>query len=232
MILGPFHIMELHMTDFLFSIPTDVLRAALVCVSSEETRYYLRGVHVEPDADDVVLVSTDGHRLFCGRCPLPPAGAITPAKPFIVPTDAIKKALTGYKGLGIQLERTGDVWTLGDVTFKPVDGTFPDWRRVAPTQKTISEDLGKIAQFNPAYVADMGKVAKAVSAATRGAVVLPIVHHMGPGPAFVTFPGREDLFALLMPMRGEMRDKSDLGFLRDHLTQRKADALADAAKRA
>ena len=55
------------MTDFLFSIPTDVLRAALVCVSTEETRYYLRGVHVEPDADDVVLVSTDGHRLFCGR---------------------------------------------------------------------------------------------------------------------------------------------------------------------
>jgi hypothetical protein len=164
MILGPFHIMELHMTDFLFSIPTDVLRAALVCVSSEETRYYLRGVHVEPDADDVVLVSTDGHRLFCGRCPLPPAGAITPAKPFIVPTDAIKKALTGYKGLAIQLERTGDVWTLGDVTFKPVDGTFPDWRRVAPTQKTISEDLGKIAQFNPAYVADMGKVAKAIAA--------------------------------------------------------------------
>ena len=57
------------MTDFSFSVPTDVLRAALVCVSTEETRYYLRGVHVEPDADDVVLVSTDGHRLFCGRSP-------------------------------------------------------------------------------------------------------------------------------------------------------------------
>jgi len=220
------------MTDFLFSIPTDVLRAALVCVSSEETRYYLRGVHVEPDADDVVLVSTDGHRLFCGRCPLPPAGAIPPAKPFIVPTDAIKKALTGYKGLAIQLERTGDVWTLGDVTFKPVDGTFPDWRRVAPTQKTISEDLGKIAQFNPAYVADMGKVAKAVSAATRGAVVLPIIHHMGSGPAFVTFPGREDLFALIMPTRGEMRDKAELGFLMAHVAQNKAATLAAAAKRA
>ena len=66
------------MTDFLFSVPTDVLAAALVCVSTEETRYYLRGVHVQPDADDVVLVSTDGHRLFCGRCPLPPAGAVTP----------------------------------------------------------------------------------------------------------------------------------------------------------
>jgi hypothetical protein len=231
MILGPFHIMELHMTDFLFSIPTDVLRAALVCVSSEETRYYLKGVNVAPDADDVVLVSTDGHRLFCGRCPLPPAGAVTPSEPFIVPTDAIKKALTGYKGLGIQLQRTGDIWTLGDVTFKPVDGVFPDFRRVVPTQKTISDDLGKIAQFNPAYVADMGKVAKAVAPTTRGAVALPIIHHMGSGPAVVTFSGREDLFCLVMPMRGEMRDKAELGFLTAHVTQDKAATLAAMAKR-
>lgn len=220
------------MTNFSFSIPTDVLRAALVCVSTEETRYYLRGVNVQPDADDIVLVSTDGHRFFCGRCPPPPAGAITPAAPFIVPTDAIKKALTGYKGLAIYLERAGDVWTLGDVTFKPVDGTFPDWRRVAPTQKTISEDLGKIAQFNPAYVADMGKVAKAVAPTTRGAVALPIIHHMGSGPSVVTFPGREDLFALLMPMRGEMLDKAELGFLLAHVAQNKAATLTAAAKRA
>jgi hypothetical protein len=225
-----FHIMELHMTDFSFSIPTDVLRAALVCVSTEETRYYLRGVHVEPDADDVVLVSTDGHRLFCGRCPLPPAGAITPAEPFIVPTDAIKKALTGYKGLGIQLQCTGDIWTLGDVTFKPVDGTFPDWRRVAPTQKTISDDLGKIAQFNPAYVADMGKVAKAV--ANPREKLCPVIHHLGDGPAMVTFPGHENLFCLLMPRRAELLSILGLGFLMAHVTQRKAEALAAMPKRA
>jgi len=218
------------MTDFSFSVPTDVLRAALVCVSTEETRYYLRGVHVEPDADDVVLVSTDGHRLFCGRCPLPPAGAVTPAKPFIVPTEAVKKALTGYKGLGIHLTRTGDVWTLGDVTFKPVDGTFPDWRRVVPSQKTISEDLGKLAQFNPAYLADMGKVSKALSPARQN--IMPVIHHMGSGPAMVTFPGREDLFCLIMPMRGEMLDKAELGFLMAHVTQDKAATLAAAPKRA
>jgi hypothetical protein len=212
MILGPFHIMELHMTDFLFSIPTDVLRAALVCVSSEETRYYLKGVHVSPDADDVVLVSTDGHRLFCGRCPLPPAGAITPAEPFIVPTDAIKKALTGYKGLGIQLQRTGDVWTLGDVTFKPVDGTFPDWRRVAPTQKTISEDLGKIAQFNPAYVADMGKVAKAVAPSHTWRGGPADHHHMGSGPAFVTFPAARIFLPCLCRCGARCATKQSLAF--------------------
>lgn len=224
------------MTDFSFSVPTDVLRAALVCVSTEETRYYLRGVNVHPDADDIVLVSTDGHRLFCARCPLDnattPAAPIAPAAPFIVPIDALKKALTGYKGSAIHLERAGNVWTLGDVTFKPVDGTFPDWQRVVPTQKTISADLGKIAQFNPAYVADMGKIAKAVAPTTRGEVALPIIHHMGSNPAFVTFPGRITLFVLLMPMRGEMLDKAELGFLLAHVTQNKSEALAAAAKRA
>jgi len=219
------------MTDFLFSVPTDVLRSALVCVSSEETRYYLRGVHVEPDADDVVLVSTDGHRLFCGRCPLPPAGAVTPAKPFIIPTDAVKKALTGYKGLGIQIQRTGDVWTLGDVTFKPVDGTFPEWRRVVPSQKTISEDLGKLAQFNPTYLADMGKVAKAVAPGPRS-TLNPVIHHMGSNPAMVTFPGREDLFCLVMPMRADVKDKAELGFLAAHVSQNKAETLAAMPKRA
>jgi len=215
------------MTDFSFSVPTDVLRAALVCVSTEETRYYLRGVHVEPDADDVVLVSTDGHRLFCGRCPLPPAGAVTPAEPFIIPTETIKKALTGYKGLGIHLTRTGDVWTLGDVTFRPVDGTFPDWRRVVPTQKTISDDLGKIAQFDPAYIGDMGKVCKALVGAGK-----PVIHHMGGNPSMVTFPGREDLFCLLMPMRADMLDTAELGFLLAHVAQNKAATLAALPKRA
>lgn len=214
------------MTDFLFSVPTDVLRAALVCVSNEETRYYLQGVHVEPDADDVLLVSTDGHRLFCGRCPLPPAGAVTPAEPFIIPTAAIKKALTGYKGLGIQLERVGDTWTLGDVTFQPIAGTFPDWRRVAPTQKTISEDLGKLAQFDPVYVADMGKIAKALRQPREQ--LCPVLHHMGNGPAMVTFPGHENLFCLLMPRRATMLDKAELGFLMAHVTQNKAETLAKA----
>lgn len=218
------------MTDFSFSVATDVLRAALVCVSTEETRYYLRGVSIEPDADDVVIVSTDGHRLFCGRVPMPPAGAILPPSKFIIPTEAVKKALTGYKGLGIHLTRTGDVWTLGDVTFKPVDGTFPEWRRVAPSQKTISEDLGKIAQFNPAYMADMGKVAKAVAPGPRH-TVQALVHHMGSGPAVVTFTGREDLFCLVMPMRGELRDKAELGFLTAHVTQDKAATLAAMDKR-
>ena len=218
------------MTDFSFSVATDVLRAALVCVSTEETRYYLRGVSIEPDADDVVIVSTDGHRLFCGRVPMPPAGAILPQSKFIIPTDAVKKALTGYKGLGIHLTRTGDVWTLGDVTFKPVDGTFPEWRRVAPSQKTISEDLGKLAQFNPTYMADMAKVAKAVAPGPRH-TVHATVHHMGSGPAVVTFTGREDLFCLVMPMRGEMLDKAALGFLTAHVTQDKAATLAAMAKR-
>jgi DNA polymerase III sliding clamp (beta) subunit (PCNA family) len=220
--------MELHMTDFSFSLPTDVLRAALVCVSTEETRYYLRGVNVQPDGGDLVLASTDGHRLFCGRCPLDnattPVAPIAPAAPFILPAESIKKALTGYKGATIHVERAGDVWTLGDVTFKPVDGTFPDYRRVAPTQKTLGEDLGKIAQFKPAYLADMGKIQKAL-----GVGECPVIHHMGHGPAIVTFLGRDNLFCLLMPVRADLLSPADLSFLRDRVMPSDAQQLAASA---
>jgi hypothetical protein len=132
--------------------------------------------------------------------------------------------------LGIQIGRIGDVWTLGDVTFKPVDGTFPDFRRVVPSQKTISEDLGKIAQFSPAYMADMGKIAKIFFPARSK--VHPAVHHLGANPSIVTFGGREDVFALVMPLRAETRDKAELGFMLANITQDKAATLAAMPKRA
>jgi hypothetical protein len=98
---------------------------------------------------------------------------------------------------------------------------------VLPSLKTIGEDLGKIAQFNPTYVGDMGKVCKALTGAGK-----PVIHHMGGNPSMVTFPGREDLFCLLMPMRADMLDTAQLGFMRDHVGQNKAETLAAAAKRA
>jgi DNA polymerase III sliding clamp (beta) subunit (PCNA family) len=45
-------------------IPTDLLKAALFCASSEETRYYLKGVHLSTSGH---MVTTDGHRRFVAR---------------------------------------------------------------------------------------------------------------------------------------------------------------------
>ena len=52
-------------------IPTDLLKAALLCASTEETRYYLKGVHLSTSGH---MVTTDGHRMFVARLNDRPAG--------------------------------------------------------------------------------------------------------------------------------------------------------------
>lgn len=171
------------MSIFSIEIPVDLLKAAHACVSTEETRYYLNGVFVDPRG---WLVATDGHRLFAARISgiegtLPPEGVI-------IPRDTIKKALTGYKQQTITLTDKA----LGDTLCTFIDGTFPAWERVVP-----KETSSQTAQFNPAYVGDMGKIAKLVGA-NNG---YPHIWHNGEGPALVSFFPREDCFAVLMPVR-------------------------------
>lgn len=204
------------MASFFFSLETATLKAAMVCTSSEETRYYLRGVSIEPEGAGVAIVSTDGHRLFAARYePARDAATVFPAEKFIIPSETIKKALVGYKAETITLRRDGDVWFLGDMTFQPIDGVFPEWRRVFPSEETLRDALGTVAQFNPAYMADMGKVAKALAPGKH--TMTPQIHHCGQNPAFVTFPGRDDLFCLVMPMRGETMPAHDLLLMRDRV---------------
>ena len=184
------------MTDnyAILTVPTAILKAALVCASTEQARFYLNGVYVDPKG---FLVSTDGHRLFCGKIDFDPGHA--PFEGWVIPSDAIKRALTGYKADTIEITQT----RVNVVSCKPVDGSFPDWRRVVPTELN-----GETAQFNPAYVADMGKIG--VLLFGRGKPVLSAqIHHNGEGPAGVTFASCEDAFAVLMPIRATYADPAD-----------------------
>lgn len=184
------------------TVNADMLRAALICASTEQARYYINGVYVDPKG---YLVSTDGHRLFCGKIDLDAQGpdrdqSIAPDsfEGWIIPSDAIKRALTGYK------QQTIDVAPdrLGDLACKSVDGSFPDWRRAVP--QTLS---GAIAQFNPAYIADMGKIGLLLTGKRKSDAGLTAhLHHNGEGPAGVTFPYCATAYAVLMPIRTQHTD--------------------------
>ena len=184
-------------------IQTDILRAAIICASTEQARYYLNGVYVDPAG---YVVTTDGHRLFC--CEIDLEGSNVAPGSFagwIIPSDAIKRALQGYKALTILIAPD----RVGDTMCKPVDGSFPAWRRMVPAADTLS---GVTAQFNPAYVADMGKIGALLSPKARkgysaGTGLTAHLHHNGEGPAGVTFPqSNENAFAVLMPIRGGYHD--------------------------
>ena len=170
-------------------IPTDLLKAALYCASNEESRYYLRGVHLATSGH---MVTTDGHRLFCAKL----AEAVP--QDVIIPIDTVKAALklAGKKAETIELNGN----TLGGIAFVPVDGTFPNWKAVIPPiDGYVTNPDGKQGFFNPDYVYDLGQMSRALGSKTGTFYNL---HGWDSGsPHGVTFGQRTDCFAVIMPMR-------------------------------
>jgi len=169
------------------------LRAAVIVASKEETRYYLKGVAVQAGDKGAFIVATDGHRAMAFR---QSAEAQAPVD-IIIPAGIIAGITVNKHVERAHLTCVGEnLWRIDygstSVVFSPIDGTFPDWRRVVP--KEIS---GETAQFNPSYVGDFAKVAKALAA--KGDCVK--IAHNGGGPALVTFGDDIDGFGLLMPTR-------------------------------
>ena len=145
----------------------ECLKAVFPFGSKEETRYYLNGVYAESG----LLVATDGHRLAA----IKPALMESQGAGFIIPSATIKQVLSIKAGKREELfcefnTETGvaTVYTLdrdknrdskGAFPFKPIDGTFPEWRRVIPAaenfntanHKDRNQNTG--AGFNSAYLA-------------------------------------------------------------------------------
>jgi hypothetical protein len=186
------------MTDFSIELPTDLLRAAMLCVSSSETRYYLKGVSIEPELGGPRIVSTDGHILFAARF----VGADLPGDKFIVPIEALDKAMKGHKLPWFQLSRAGAIWTAGDVRFDPIDGTFPHWRLVIPKAPS---DAPVVATYDPDYLALMKKAARLLG----GKGSTPSIYQNGENPALVTFGERRDCVGVVMPVRDRTAPKAE-----------------------
>ena len=135
-----------------------LLKAAAFAISKDAMRYYLNGVCLQADEKNgVILIATDGHRLLAFR-----DSETWEGEPInvIIPSDVIASIkLNKYYDEG-ELTQDGDKWSLEyagapGITFKMIDGTFPDWRRVVP-----NEFSGEQATFNPKYYGDFAKVAK------------------------------------------------------------------------
>ena len=117
------------------------LETVRFAVSSEETRYYLNGVHVHPGRDRDGRgrrhqVTTDGHRPAWLRLPLPEGAEAMPR--VILPkktVDLVAKMLAKADG-SARLEVSDTKVRLRHghlvLTSKLIDGTFPDYGRAVP----------------------------------------------------------------------------------------------------
>jgi len=172
-------------TTIAIEVPTAMLKAALICASTEKVRYYLNGVYVDPKG---FLVSLDGTRMFCGKIDLE---GVPEFDGWIICRDTLKRALTNYKAATMTISPN----CVGNTLCQPIDAPFPEWRSVVPT-----EPSGETAQFNPNYVADMGKIGDLLRGGRKGGLSAHI-HHNGEAPTAITFPDIRNAFAVLMPIR-------------------------------
>lgn len=203
----------------------NLFRLASMAMSTEATRYYLAGVHIQPHAvKGVTLVSTDGYRLVCihdesGHADESAIVHLTP--------DALKmckRQKAGVRTLDIQMETLAkgsasvyDTYPTPEETAASVpaerreivgispgncivDGTFPDWRCVLPA---IDFAKPAFATYSGAYLGDFGKLGTDLAAHFNGShqpCPMTVYSSDKGAPALIRWAGIKSAFGMLMPV--------------------------------
>jgi DNA polymerase-3 subunit beta len=208
----------------MFTIDHDVIKALLTAMPKQDIRYYLVGALIDVRESDITLVATDGHMLLA--VPVHPdniESAIPPGQ-YIIPRatlEAVKPAKAGRTTLpirvsvhvpeptpdpdrpGVKLKHAPTITLEGatTATTAPVNGRFPDWRRVVPATSS-----GELQQFDPALIARWGQIHS-----TLGGKIPPTIHHNGNAPAWISGL-HHGAIGVLMPVRDDtnVRDRAPL----------------------
>ena len=141
-----------------YALPAPVARRLFdkskFAVSTEETRYYLNGVYLhvaEDQGKHLRAVATDGHRLARIDADLPAGAEEAPG--VIVPRKTVgelRKMLDDDEAeIAISVSETKIRFSVPGLvlTSKVIDGTFPDYSRVIPTdnQRRMEVDAAEFA---------------------------------------------------------------------------------------
>jgi DNA polymerase-3 subunit beta len=124
-----------------FVLPQKALRRLLALVqyamAQQDIRYYLNGLLMVIEEGQLKLVATDGHRLAFASLKL---GAELPRQEVIVPRKTVlelsKLLADTEEEVSVELSSTQAAFNFGTVELvsKLIDGKFPDYTRVIPTQ--------------------------------------------------------------------------------------------------
>lgn len=187
-------------------------RAAAECVSTEETRYYLNGVHIAPHPEKgVVLTATDDHRLIslhdaAGKCTAPQIVAIDrKALEEKAYKDLCKAMPEEMPRITIDDEGIATVGTYRSLKSCFIDGTFPDWPIVVRSVLAKTRE-GKYApsSYNQKYVAAFGKIATMLSPDKSQSAPIRIISFNDTDPILIRFGSVDYAFGVLMPMRSSI----------------------------
>ncbi len=125
----------------------EMIEKTAFAVSTDETRYNLNGVYLEPVESGLRMVSTDGHRLAMVERPL---GAAFPLKKgVIIPRKGLaelRRLLSEDSGTcELGFADTSGVFRKPGLTMvmRLIDGHFPDYRHVLPKESDKHVKVGR-----------------------------------------------------------------------------------------
>lgn len=212
-----------------FTIAAADLRALIdrtkFAISTEETRYYLNGIYLHSTSSAGVpvlrAVATDGHRLARVDVAQPEGAADMPG--IIIPRKAILelRKLIEETGMGItiSLSEAKVRFAFDDVvmTSKLVDGTFPDYQRVIPTdndkmmvvkKKALADAVDRVSAISTdkgraiKVAVDQGTVTLSASSPDAGSAVEEVEASYNDSPLAIGFNSRY-LLEIMGQIEGE-----------------------------
>jgi len=189
-----------------FNVNAVAFARAFLCASTEQVRYYLGGVCIEPAKNGVgvTLTATDGNALVSiydetgsaeetviVKIPKHMLRACVPDKKGN-PARLIGNALPDGGSIAEIADKKGDFQTARDVI---IDGTFPDWRRIIVTPGDADKNIG---------ILDIGllaKVARAVNESRASDKFYIEIRSTGPNDPHRVFGNDASAYAVIMPER-------------------------------
>jgi len=136
----------------MYSIKTDAFKSILLFTAKVDVRYYLKGINVEISTGTVRLTASDGHTLATYT----ETAVNTDNYLLTIPRESIEIALKA-NGKRATIDLDPVHCTLAGVPFTPIDGNYPNVRRVWDQERMIAATPMLI---NPEYYSRIGKVAK------------------------------------------------------------------------
>jgi hypothetical protein len=133
-------------------VNADLFRRVAMCISSEETRYYLHGVFIEKHPQSgALLVAGDGFKMLVGHDPTAEVEGSAIVK---LPKDMLK--IASENAIVKVEDGQASVVTQERIMSSDgclIDGTFPDWRKAIP-KKVGGVQLGAFDQNHLTVLAE------------------------------------------------------------------------------
>lgn len=194
-----------------FILDTDILKACSFAMSKEETRYYLMGVHIFEKNGSLVYEATNGHWLVQVISNQDQSEHDCKELNIIIPATLIGNIIKTKFRNDFGNDRPQIICSLdatritlemvdGTISFRLIDGTFPDTAKVIPEKSSCRDLAFDEIGISTKYLSD---VAKSYGAISKNAVAAFAFSGETPDkPVMATAKAEAgDWLSVLMPAR-------------------------------